>query len=172
MCPTISCRAHIGFCAEFYGSTDLKLWQHLSTFFTELKGRPSLQWECPDLIEMGGKWVLLVSVNPGGPLVGSGMMYFTGQFDGTTFTADERDYPLWLDYGMDNYAGVTWSNTGSRRIMISWMNNWLYSGDVPCSPWRSAMTNLLFPQSIYNSLTVEGATCEAKVRELKSVWKK
>jgi len=35
-----------------------------------------------------------------------------------------------------------------------------------------AMTNLVFPQSIYNSLTVEGATCEAKVRELKSVWKK
>ena len=52
---------------EFYGSTDLKSWQHLSTFFTELKGHPSLQWECPDLIQMGDKWVLLVSVNPGGP---------------------------------------------------------------------------------------------------------
>jgi len=35
-----------------------------------------------------------------------------------------------------------------------------------------AMTSLVFPQSIYNSLTVESATCEAKVRELKSVWKK
>ena len=125
---------------EFYGSTDLKSWQHLSTFFTELKGHPSLQWECPDLLQMGDKWVLIVSVNPGGPLVGSGMMYFTGQFDGTTFTADEREYPLWLDYGMDNYAGVTWNNTGDRRIMIGWMNNWSYSGDVPCSPWRSAMT--------------------------------
>ena len=125
---------------EFYGSTDLKSWQHLSTFFVPLKGRPSLQWECPDLIQVGNKWVLLVSVNPGGPLVGSGMMYFTGQFDGTTFTADEADYPLWLDYGMDNYAGVTWSNTGDRHIMIGWMNNWSYSGAVPCSPWRSAMT--------------------------------
>ncbi len=125
---------------EFYGSADLKSWQHLSTFVVPLKGRPSLQWECPDLIQMGGKWVLLVSVNPGGPLVGSGTMYFTGQFDGTTFTADEGDYPLWLDYGMDNYAGVTWSNTGDRHVMIGWMNNWSYAGDVPCSPWRSAMT--------------------------------
>lgn len=125
---------------EFYGSTDLKTWRHLSTFVTELKGRPSLQWECPDLIQMGNKWVLLVSVNPGGPLVGSGMMYFTGQFDGTTFTPDEREYPLWLDYGMDNYAGVTWSNTGERKVMIGWMNNWQYAGSVPCSPWRSAMT--------------------------------
>ena len=125
---------------EFYGSADLKSWQHLSTFFTELKGRPSLQWECPDLIQMGDKWVLVVSVNPGGPILGSGTMYFTGQFDGTTFTADDCDYPLWLDYGMDNYAGVTWSGTGDRRIMIGWMNNWQYAGDVPCSPWRSTFT--------------------------------
>ena len=125
---------------EFYGSTDLKSWRHLSTFFVPLAGRPSLQWECPDLLQFGDKWVLLVSVNPGGPILGSGTMYFTGQFDGTTFTADDRDYPLWLDYGMDNYAGVTWSNTGNRKVMIGWMNNWQYAGDVPCSPWRSAMT--------------------------------
>ena len=125
---------------EFYGSTDLKNWQHLSTFFVPLPGRPSLQWECPDLIQLGNKWVLIVSVNPGGPILGSGMMYFVGDFDGTTFTADNLDYPLWLDYGMDNYAGVTWSNTGNRLIMIGWMNNWSYSGDVPCSPWRSAFT--------------------------------
>lgn len=131
---------------ELYGSKDLKTWSHLSTFFVPLPGRPSLQWECPDLLEMNDektntkKWVLLVSVNPGGPILGSGMMYFVGQFDGTTFTADDLAYPLWLDYGMDNYAGVTWSNTGSRRVMIGWMNNWSYSGAVPCSPWRSAFT--------------------------------
>jgi len=130
---------------EFYGSTDLKSWRHLSTFFVQLAGRPSLQWECPDLIEMGDKWVLLVSVNPGGPIVGSGTMYFVGQFDGTTFLAEnpggtEVYDPRWLDYGMDNYAGVTWSNTGDRKIMIGWMNNWSYAGNVPCSPWRSAMT--------------------------------
>ena len=125
---------------ELYGSTDLKNWRHLSTFFMELPGRPSLQWECPDLIQMGDRWVMLVSVNPGGPILGSGTMYFVGDFDGTTFTADDLGYPLWLDYGMDNYAGVTWSNTGDRKVMIGWMNNWQYAGDVPCSPWRSAMT--------------------------------
>ena len=139
---------------EFYGSTDLKAWRHLSTFFVPLAGRPSLQWECPDLLQFGDKWVLIVSVNPGGPVVGSGIMYFTGQFDGTTFTADERDYPLWLDYGMDNYAGVTWSNTGDRRIMIGWMNNWQYAGNVPCSPWRSAMT---LPREL-KLTTIDGQT--------------
>ncbi len=125
---------------EFYGSADLKVWRHLSTFVVDLPGRPSLQWECPDLVRLGNRWVLLVSVNPGGPILGSGTMYFVGDFDGTTFTADALDYPLWLDYGMDNYAGVTWSNTGDRKIMIGWMNNWQYAGSVPCSPWRSAMT--------------------------------
>ena len=125
---------------EFYGSTDLKTWNHLSTFVVDLPGRPSMQWECPDLMQMGDKWVLIVSVNPGGPIMGSGTMYFVGDFDGTTFKADNLEYPLWLDYGMDNYAGVTWSNTGQRHLMIGWMNNWNYAGAVPCSPWRSAMT--------------------------------
>ena len=125
---------------EFYSSPDLKTWTHQSTFFMELAGRPSIQWECPDLIQFGNKWVLLVSVNPGGPVLGSGTMYFVGNFDGKTFTADALNYPLWLDYGMDNYAGVTWSNTGDRKVMIGWMNNWQYAGSVPCSPWRSAMT--------------------------------
>ena len=118
----------------------MKTWVHQSDFVKDLLGRPDLQWECPDLIQIGSKWVLLVSVNPGGPLVGSGTMYFTGNFDGKTFTADDREYPLWLDYGMDNYAGVTWSNTGDRRLFIGWMNNWQYAGNVPCTPWRSAMT--------------------------------
>ena len=125
---------------EFYGSTNLTSWNHLSTFVVDLPGRPNFQWECPDLIQMGNKWVLLVSVNPGGPILGSGMMYFIGDFDGKEFKADALDYPLWLDYGMDNYAGVTWSNTGDRKIMIGWMNNWSYAGAVPCTPWRSAMT--------------------------------
>jgi len=125
---------------EFYGSTNLTSWNHLSTFVVDLPGRPNFQWECPDLIQMGNKWVLLVSVNPGGPILGSGMMYFVGDFDGKEFKADALDYPLWLDYGMDNYAGVTWSNTGDRKIMIGWMNNWSYAGAVPCTPWRSAMT--------------------------------
>ncbi|MDE6099120.1 MAG: GH32 C-terminal domain-containing protein, partial [Muribaculaceae bacterium] len=59
-----------------------------------------------------------------------------------TFTADAReDYPLWLDSGADNYAGVTWHNApDGRHVLIGWMNNWNYAGVCPVSPWRSAMT--------------------------------
>ena len=129
---------------EIWSSPDLKNWTKESEFVVNLTGRPSFQWECPDLIpfEYNGKrkWVLIVSVNPCGPVLGSGTMYFVGDFDGKHFTADDLDSPLWLDYGMDNYAGVTWNNTGDRHLLIGWMNNWQYADRVPCSPWRSTMT--------------------------------
>ncbi len=157
---------------EFYASPDLKNWTHKSTFYVDLAGRPSLQWECPDLFELDGRWVLIVSVNPGGPVLGSGTMYFVGDFDGETFTADNLAYPLWLDYGMDNYAGVTWSNTGDRKLMIGWMNNWQYAGDVPCSPWRSAMT---LPRELhllnYEGKPILANTVVSEIDAIADEWK-
>ena len=130
---------------ELWGSENLKNWTKLSTFSVPYSGSNIGQWECPDLVKLpyngSEKWVLILSNNPGGPAGGSGTEYFVGDFNGTEFIADELDYPLWLDYGSDNYAGVTWSNApGDRVIMIGWMNNWNYAGAVPCNPWRSAMT--------------------------------
>ena len=46
----------------------------------------------------------------------------------------------WVDWGTDNYAGVTFSNTGKRNIFMGWMSNWQYAQDVPTDSWRSAMT--------------------------------
>ena len=47
----------------------------------------------------------------------------------------------WLDYGRDFYAGVTFNNApNNKRIMIAWMNNWQYGGNIPTDPWRSAMS--------------------------------
>lgn len=132
---------------EFWTSRDLCSWKYASTFNTDVVRCHNCQWECPDLIQLPvdgtneSKWVLIVNVNPGGPTSGSGIMCFVGDFDGTTFTADSLDYPMWMDSGMDNYAGVTWSNAPEgRKVLIGWMNNWAYSGAVPCSPWRSAFT--------------------------------
>ena len=130
---------------QFWTSTDLRTWREAGTFTTDVSRCKRGQWECPDLLRMKfngqDKWVLIVSVNPGGPTAGSGTMYFVGDFDGENFKADDLTYPLWLDYGMDNYAGVTWSNAPDGRIiLLGWMNNWLYAGDVPCDPWRSTFT--------------------------------
>lgn len=126
----------------FYASPNLKEWTRLSEFGEGIGAHGGV-WECPDLISFdhGGKkvWVLIVSINPGAPNGGSGTQYFVGDFDGTTFTPYETE-TKWLDYGRDNYAGITWSNTGNRRVFIGWMNNWDYANLIPTGQWRGATT--------------------------------
>lgn len=132
---------------SFFGSKNMKEWVKLSEFGNGIGDHGGV-WECPDLITLKTpdgktKWILFVSINPGGPNGGSATQYFIGDFDGKTFTPDNLPYPLWLDYGRDNYAGVTWSNVPSedgRRLFIGWMNNWDYANNVPITHFKSAMT--------------------------------
>ncbi|MGB8193556.1 MAG: glycoside hydrolase family 32 protein [Chitinophagaceae bacterium] len=128
---------------HFYSSANLKEWVKESEF-GEKAGAHGGVWECPDLFSLmddNGKqvWVLLVSINPGGANKGSATQYFLGNFDGKHFKAIDTG-TKWLDYGPDDYAGVTWFNTGERRLFIGWMSNWLYGQEVPTIAWRSAMT--------------------------------
>lgn len=160
---------------EFWSSGNLKNWKKLSSFSIPISACNKGQWECPDLLRMNyqgkDKWVLIVSVNPGGPVSGSGTQYFVGDFDGTSFVADERNYPLWLDYGMDNYAGVTWSNVENRQIIIGWMNNWNYAGSVPTKPWRSAMT---LPRELnlieWNGEPILASTVVTEIEKIAGEW--
>ena len=126
----------------FYSSANLKNWTKESEFGQTIGAHGGV-WECPDLfpLKLSGKthWVLVVNLNPGGPNKGSATQYFVGQFDGHTFTTTDTT-TKWLDYGPDEYAGVTWGNTGNRRIFLGWMSNWLYGTQVPTTPWRSAFT--------------------------------
>lgn len=127
---------------SFYTSPNLKEWTR-SGEFGEGFGAHGGVWECPDLLKFptvdGDKWVLIVSLNPGGPNTGSATQYFVGDFDGKTFSSTQKD-TRWMDYGPDDYAGVTFSNVGDRHILIGWMSNWEYANVVPASKWRSAMT--------------------------------
>lgn len=131
----------------FYSSSNLKSWIKESEFGATVGAHGGV-WECPDLFTLddNGKkvWVLIVSINPGGPNKGSATQYFIGDFDGNKFTPLTTDVK-WIDYGPDNYAGITWSNTGDRKIFLGWMSNWLYGNVVPTETWRSAMT---FPREI------------------------
>lgn len=126
----------------FYSSPDLKSWTKESEFGKE-QGAHDGVWECPDLFPMElddtTYWVLLVSTNPGGPNGGSGTQYFIGQFDGKRFYTG-GSATKWIDYGPDDYAGITWNNTGKRKIFLGWMSNWIYANQVPTATWRNAMT--------------------------------
>ncbi|OFI37036.1 glycosyl hydrolase family 32 [Arthrobacter sp. SW1] len=151
----------------FYRSEDLKSWEFLSDFGPA--NADAGEWECPDLfpLPVDGDpdtihWVLIVNVNPGAVAGGSGGQYFVGEFDGVRFVPDAgslaapggvsavadpeeaaaalRDC-LWLDWGRDCYASVSFSEVpDGRRIIVGWMNNWDYANQLPTAPWRSSMT--------------------------------
>lgn len=158
---------------QFYKSADLKKWEYLSDFGKDIGAHGGV-WECPDFFEIKvegtdeTKWVLIQSLNPGGANGGSGTQYFVGDFDGTTFTLDRnfaqkiaKEKAVWLDYGKDNYAGVTWNNvpdSEGRKLMIGWMTNWDYGQDVPTYTWRGSMTiareiKLVKKEKQYNIIT-------------------
>jgi fructan beta-fructosidase len=132
---------------EFYASPDLKNWAKVGEF-GKTEGSHGGVWECPDLFPLKvdngttEKWVLIVNIGNKAPNGGSGGQYFIGQFDGKTFKNDNKPADmLWLDYGTDNYATVTWSGVlDNRRISLGWMSNWDYAQKVPTQLWRSAMT--------------------------------
>ncbi|MEM6718701.1 MAG: glycoside hydrolase family 32 protein [Bacteroidota bacterium] len=149
----------------FYSSKNLKEWNYVSSFGKDFGAHGGV-WECPDFFRLTikstgeTKWVLLQSINPGAPNGGSGTQYFVGDFDGNQFTIDKRfqkqlqsEGAIWVDYGRDNYAGVTWSNipeNDGRRITIAWMSNWDYAREVPTEQWRGSMT---IPREL--SLTID-----------------
>ncbi|WP_420387043.1 glycoside hydrolase family 32 protein [Roseivirga sp.] len=159
---------------RIYNSPNLIDWEFQSEFGADVGAKGGV-WECPDLFplkeELTGetKWVMLVSINPGGPNGGSATQYFVGDFDGKTFST-EQEKTLWIDYGRDNYAGVTWSDIpqeDGRRLFMGWMSNWDYAQVVPTEQWRSAMTT---PRSLH--LRKEDATyllASKPVFEMKSL---
>ncbi|RCW45435.1 GH32 C-terminal domain-containing protein [Paenibacillus prosopidis] len=132
---------------SLYSSPDLKTWTFESDFGST-EGSHNGFWETPDLFPLAvdgdpnhTKWVLTVSLSGGAPAFGSGMQYFVGDFDGKNFTnSNPTDKVLWVDYGADFYAGMTFSDVKDRRIWLGWMNNWHYAQTIPSAGWRGSMT--------------------------------
>lgn len=146
-----------------YTSDDLHHWTFLSEF-----ADPTLDagpWECPDLFPLPVEgtdevcWVLLVSVLAGAPGGGSGMRYWIGDFDETTYVARSSG---WLDHGRDCYAAVTWNDApDGRRVMIGWLSNWDYARVTPSTGWRGAMT-------LPRDLTLVGTSDGPRIRQVVS----
>ncbi|MTB52337.1 glycoside hydrolase family 32 protein [Lewinella sp. W8] len=166
---------------QFWTSPNLLEWEQVFEFGQDAPNHDGV-WECPDFFPLPIEgtdrtaWVLIVSINPGGANGGSGTFYFVGDWDGETFTPlSEPPYSTdevvrWLDYGRDNYAGVTWSDIpeeDGRRIFLGWMSNWDYAQVVPTTTWRSAMT---IPRSLHLQTTDFGTRLRQRpVSELKQL---
>ncbi len=132
---------------HLYSSLNLLDWKFESEFGKDIGAHGGV-WECPDLFRLKvkgsdiTKWIMFVSINPGGPNGGSATQYFTGNFTGHEFVPDDT-IVRWVDWGRDDYAGVTWSGipeADGRRLFIGWMSNWNYATSVPTTRWRSANT--------------------------------
>ncbi|MER6071603.1 GH32 C-terminal domain-containing protein [Streptomyces sp. NPDC001817] len=122
----------------FYHSTDLKSWTHAGGYVKDGVG----VLECPDLFRITAddgtvKWVLGASADGTGAGQPNTYAYWTGSFDGSSFTPDSAD-PQWLDHGWDWYAAVTFdkrrtdgSPDPTARYALGWLNNWAYAHTTP-----------------------------------------
>lgn len=125
---------------EFYHSDNLLSWEKTGEFapkngFAEI-------CECPDCFplqtEEGTKWVLTLS------LTSHVMPYYVGEFNGNTFIGDETAnaafcQPLLLDYGMDNYAMVSFMHS-PEPLLLGWGESWDYVSQTPAETYRGKMT--------------------------------
>ena len=66
--------------------------------------------------------------------------YFLGDFDGDKFILkQEEKEPLWIDFGFDNYAGVTFQNL-EEPLFLGWAMNWGYANETPTGEYCGQMT--------------------------------
>lgn len=132
--------------AQFYESKDLKNWTLMSEFGK--MGDTTKIWECPALVKVPvekseeGKWVLIIS--SGYKTEGFvGMQYFVGDFDGHSFTPQKATGVLSLDHGKDFYAAIPFNglpNEHKKPLIIGWINNWTYAGDIPLQGSRGTFS--------------------------------
>lgn len=129
---------------HFYKSEDLKRWEKTGEFGPE-GNLASGVWECPDLFQVEAEdgrklWVLIVSMTTTTEDGRCRTQYFLGDFDGDKFILKkEEKEPLWIDFGFDNYAGVTFQNL-EEPLFLGWAMNWGYANETPTGEYCGQMT--------------------------------
>jgi beta-fructofuranosidase/levanase len=94
-----------------------------------------LGWRGWDVGEYLGRWaqVQVVDANSGG--------WGHLNVDQIVLSDTLQQEANWVDFGPDFYAANSWNGLpADLRVAIGWMNNWNYGGNIPTSPWRSAMS--------------------------------
>lgn len=132
---------------RFFTSTNLLNWTYVSSFGYGAWITAGI-WECPDFFPLlvdgdpaRKRWVLYVSTTPDTRTAGSSSVYFSGTWNGTTFTSDTpAGTDLRADSGRDHYAAITYAQLpNGRRVLHGWMSNWNYAFAEPTGAWRGAL---------------------------------
>ena len=106
-------------CIPLYESYDGITWE-FKNFLVESLGELGTVCECPNFIEINGKYVLFIS--PHGMNYRKSL-YLVGDFDYTTGKFFWHSYGE-IDWGMDYYAPQIITDERGRKISIGWMNSW------------------------------------------------
>ncbi|MFD7324929.1 glycoside hydrolase family 32 protein [Streptomyces sp. NPDC059875] len=118
---------------QLYASDDLRTWTYAGVL-AEGDGTTGAMWECPDLFQLDGKWVLLYSTNEGGESL---QRYAVGDYDGSGFRAERHGI---LDGGGDVYAAQSYRDDAGRRLMTAWMSDWNVKEPTRVGGWAGAQS--------------------------------
>ena len=117
-----------------YRSEDAVHWEYVNVL-SACHNQYGRMWECPDLFELDGKDVLLVSPQEMAAIglefhPGNANVCLIGHYDRENFHL-MRERVQAIDYGLDFYAPQTLLTEDGRRVMIAWMQNWETSSCKP-----------------------------------------
>ncbi|WP_338781514.1 glycoside hydrolase family 32 protein [Metabacillus sp. FJAT-52054] len=151
-----------------YRSEKLTDWEYCGVLAENRNENLGYMWECPDIFELGGKHVLLISpegMEQEGPLYANLKQtgYFVGDFSYETLKFDYGRFEE-LDKGHDFYAAQTFLDDTGRRILIAWMDMWEQDMPSKHDGWAGALT---IPRVL--SLSEEGRVLMNPVAELESL---
>lgn len=102
-----------------YASPDLARWEYRGVLLADAPGGERM-WECPDLFELDGKHVLILSLMHRAV---HGNIYHIGRMD---YAAGKfiPEHTGVLDEGFDFYAAQTVLGPEGKRFLLAWQNNW------------------------------------------------
>ncbi len=129
-----------------FESDDLINWKYINTIKSEEKF--GYMWECPDLISIDDKNILLISpqgVEEDGikynNIYQSGYYFIEGDYKSTDYKLSDFEE---IDRGFDFYAPQTFKDSSGRTILIGWMGlpdiEGLYSNPTVEYKWQHALT--------------------------------
>ncbi len=149
-----------------YRSEDALHWEYVSVL-SACHNQYGRMWECPDLFQLDGKDVLLVSPQE---MTAIGLEFHPGNANVCLIGSyDKKEHHLnrenvqAIDYGLDFYAPQTLLTEDGRRVMIAWMQNWETSScKIQELRFFGQMT---LPRELR---VVNGRLCQTPVRELEN----
>ena len=109
-----------------FESKDALEWRFVSEVAAS-ENRIGRMWECPDLFQLDGKDVLIVSPQEVRSdnmefINGNTTLCLIGELDPNGKLLRESEHTI--DYGLDFYAPQTVLTADGRRVMIAWMQYW------------------------------------------------